>query len=38
MALWGVFDEDHKAACNACLSAIYQQRRLKVLNDDWSKR
>lgn len=38
MALWWVFWEDHSKSYNICLSALKQQKILKELNVEWSKR
>ncbi len=38
MALWWVFWDENNSTYNNCLSAIDQQKKLKILNIDWKKR
>jgi class 3 adenylate cyclase len=39
MALWGVFSDAHVLdSYRACKSALMQQKKLKTLNIEWSKR
>lgn len=38
MALWWAFTLYDNSAYNACISALYQQKRLKELNEIWWKR
>ena len=38
MALWWAFTPYDNSAYNACISALYQQKRLKELNEIWWKR
>ena len=38
MALWWVFGYENSSTYDNCISAINQQKKLKILNKDWKKR
>tara|TARA_A100000171_G_C2137263_1_gene151321 strand:- start:291 stop:2354 length:2064 start_codon:yes stop_codon:yes gene_type:complete len=38
MAFWGAPEEDSRLVINACQAALTCSRRLKILNEDWTKK